>query len=193
MAEGIVKTIRGGEHTYYLTNDMLHISASTPKVKLEGTEASAKNLSLRENAGKIDIYNEATATVQESLYPFYYIVANRIAADAAAGDTWERAVFYAKEAVTVIDAGIVPDAAFGQATNYAILTVKNKGTAGTGTTSIATKNFNAAVAAYDYTSLGTISNASVAADEVLTFAKTIGGTGQIVPASLLVLILERAA
>jgi len=121
-----------------------------------------------------------------------FVVGVRIPADSAAGDTWERAVFYAYTAVTVIDAGIVPDASFGQATDYAILEVQNKGTDGTGTTSLASKNFDSAVSAYDFTSLGTISNASVSAGEVLTFKKSVGGSGQIVPASLLVLVLERS-
>ena len=64
MAEGVLKTIKGGEHTYYLTNDMLHIASSMPKVKLEGSEASAMNLSLRENAGYIEIYDETAAAVR---------------------------------------------------------------------------------------------------------------------------------
>ena len=50
-----------GEHTYYLTADTLHISAATPKVQLEGTETGAKNLSLRENAGVIELYDEGAA------------------------------------------------------------------------------------------------------------------------------------
>ena len=193
MAEGIVKTIKGGERTYYLTNDSLWLSADTPKVRLEGTEADAKDISIRENAGKIEVYDEDATAVLHSLYPFYYTVDVRIPADSAAGDTWERAVFYAKEDVTVIDAGIVPDASFGQADNYAILEVQNKGTDGTGTTSLVSKSFSSAVSAYDYTSLGTISNASVSEGEVLTFKKTVNNSGEIVPASLLVLVLERSA
>ena len=63
MAEGIVKTIKGGDHTYYLTNDRLHIAAATPRIQLEGTETGGKNLSIRENAGKIDLYDEAGAAV----------------------------------------------------------------------------------------------------------------------------------
>ena len=193
MAEGILKTIKGGERTYYLTNDALHLTASTPKVELEGTEADAKHISIRENGGKIEVYDEDATAVLHSLYPFYYTVGVRIAADSAASDTWERAVFYAKEDVTVIDAGIVPDASFGQATDYAILEVQNKGTDGTGTTSLVSKSFSSAVSAYDYTSLGTISNASVSEGEVLTFKKTVNESGEIVPASLLVLVLERSA
>ena len=169
------------------------MAASTPKVQLEGSEASAKNLSIRENAGKIEVYDEDATAVLHSLYPFYYTVGVRISADSAASDTWERAVFYAEEDVTVIDAGIVPDASFGQATDYAILEVQNKGTDGTGTTSLVSKNFDSAVSAYDYTSFGTISNASVSAGEVLAFRKSVGGSGQVVPASLLVLVLERSA
>ena len=237
MAEGIVKTIKGGEHTYYLTNDSLHLAAATPKVQLEGTEADAKNLSIRENAGYIEIYDEDSSAVRTKWngadgrrntplinaseladgclsadatgrakmadgFVTYakldtntkrFAVGIRIPADSAAGDTWERAAFYANIAVTVVDAGIVPDASFGQATDYAILEVQNKGADGTGTTSLVSKNFDSAVSAYDYTSLGTISNASVSAGEVLTFKKTVNESGEIVPASLLVLVLERSA
>ncbi|MHC1635360.1 MAG: hypothetical protein ACXQTS_01875 [Candidatus Methanospirareceae archaeon] len=50
--------IKIGDRTFYIKNDQLHISASTPKVKLEGTEAEGKSLSLRENAGYIEIYDE---------------------------------------------------------------------------------------------------------------------------------------
>jgi len=188
-----VKNIKVGTETISAGNNYWHISGSSPYIRLEGTEASAKDLSVRENAGKIEIYDEDATAVLHSLYPFYYTVGVRIAADSAASDTWERAVFYAEEDVTVIDAGIVPDAAFGQASDYAILEVQNKGTDGTGTTSLVSKNFDSAVSAYDFTSLGTISNASVSAGEVLTFKKSIGGNGQVVPASLLVLVLERSA
>lgn len=234
--EGIDK-LKVGKHTTYIDNDGIHCAASTPYIKLEGSETSAKTLSIRENAGYIEIYDEdasavrtkwsgtdgrrntplinaseladgclsADATGRAKMADGFityakldtntkrFTVGIRIPADGAAGDTWERAAFYANTAVTVIDAGIVPDASFGQADNYAILEVRNKGTDGTGTTSLVSKNFDSAVSAYDYTSFGTISNASVSAGEVLAFRKTVAGSGQVVPASLLVLVLERSA
>ena len=47
----------------YLKNDQVHVAATTPKVHLEGTEVGASNLSIRENAGKVDIYDETTGTI----------------------------------------------------------------------------------------------------------------------------------
>jgi len=252
LEEEGIERLKVGKHTLDFYNDGIHCSASTPYIKFEGTEANAKTLTIRENAGYIEIYDEDASAVRtkwsgtngrrntplinaseladgclsadatgrakmadgflsadangrakmaDGFITYAKLDANtkrftvgiRIPADSAAGDTWERAAFYANTAVTVIDAGIVPDASFGQDTNYAILEVQNKGTDGTGTTSLVSKSFDSAVSAYDYTSLGTISNASVSAGEVLTFKKTIGGSGQIVPASLLVLVLERSA
>jgi len=58
-----------GNGTYYLTNDKLHISASTPKVQLEGTETNAKNLSMRENAGELEVYDEAAGAKVYGIYP----------------------------------------------------------------------------------------------------------------------------
>jgi len=193
VREARIKDIKVGTKTISGGNNYWHLSGSSPYIRFEGTEADAKDISIRENAGKIEVYDEDATAVLLSLYPFYYTVGVRISADSAASDTWERAVFYAKEDVTVIDAGIVPDASFGQADNYAILEVQNKGTDGSGTTSLVSKNFDSAVSAYDYTSLGTISNASISEGEVLTFKKTVNNSGQIVPASLLVLVLERSA
>lgn len=116
----------------------------------------------------------------------------RIPADTAPGDTWERAVYYAPNAVKVCDVGIVPDVAFGQATNYATIAVQNKESGGAGTVAIASKAFDGAVSAYDYTTLGAITNPTIDAGEVLTFKKTITASGEIVPAGWLILYLERA-
>jgi hypothetical protein len=115
-----------------------------------------------------------------------------INADAAAADTWAKAV-YIPSAVTVIDAGIIPDTTFGQATDYADIKLVNKGTDGAGTTEIAAKNFNSTnvATAHDYTDLGTVSNEEVLSGSVLEFIKSKTGDGQIVPASTLVLVLER--
>lgn len=51
----------------FLKNDQIHVSAATPKVKLEGTEASAANLSIRENAGNIEIYDETGTAVRQKI------------------------------------------------------------------------------------------------------------------------------
>ena len=47
--------------TQYWKKDRIHIKEASPRVQLEGTETDAKNLSLRENAGQIDIYDEVGA------------------------------------------------------------------------------------------------------------------------------------
>ncbi|KYC53880.1 MAG: hypothetical protein AMQ22_00080 [Candidatus Methanofastidiosum methylothiophilum] len=119
----------------------------------------------------------------------------RIPADGAAGDTWDKSLIYIDKAVKVIDVGIIPDTQFGQATDYAALSLINKGNDGAGTTVIASKTFNSTnvADAYKYTSLGTVSNADIAAGSVLSLAKAKTGDGQIVPAAAIELILERAA
>ena len=50
-----------------LGNELLHASGVNPKVQLEGTETSAKNLSIRENAGVIEVYDETSGTVVMTL------------------------------------------------------------------------------------------------------------------------------
>ena len=119
-----------------------------------------------------------------------------IVADAAADSTWVKSIFI-PIAAKVIDAGIIPSTQFGQATNYAVIGLVNKGTDGSGTTQVASKNFNGSnvAAAHDYTSLGTVDvdHDDIDAGSVLEFVRSKGGDGQIVPASTLVLVLERAA
>ena len=60
--------------TTYLKNDQIHVSASTPKVKLEGTETSAGNYSIRENAGVVEIYDETAASSKGTIRPLYILV-----------------------------------------------------------------------------------------------------------------------
>lgn len=119
-----------------------------------------------------------------------------IPADAAADSEWTHGLLMPR-AVKVIDAGIIPSAQFGQANNFAVISLVNKGTDGAGTTVICTKNFNGSnvAAAHDYTNLGTVDaeNDDIAEGSVLEFVRSKGGDGQIVPASTLVLDLERAA
>lgn len=117
-----------------------------------------------------------------------------VPADDAADDVWTRDV-YVPAGVKVITAGIVPQTQFGQATNYAVLKLINKGTDGLGTTEMASLNVNSSnvAAAHDFKSLGTITDPTVDAGSVLAFDKTAAGDGQVVPASTLVLVLERAA
>jgi len=43
--------------TWHLHNEEAHLSGASPGVRLEGTEGSAKDLKIRENAGHIEIYD----------------------------------------------------------------------------------------------------------------------------------------
>ena len=47
----------------HASNETFHASGVQPKVQLEGTEGSAKNLSIRENAGVIEIYDMTAGSV----------------------------------------------------------------------------------------------------------------------------------
>lgn len=71
--EGI-EQLKVGKHTTYIKNDGIHCSASTPYIKLEGTETNAKNLSIRENAGYIEIYDEANAVLAQSVFRYEHLV-----------------------------------------------------------------------------------------------------------------------
>ncbi len=61
-----IESLKIGQHTAYVRNDKVHVSAASPKLQLQGTETSAMNLSLRENAGVIELYDETAAVVRAS-------------------------------------------------------------------------------------------------------------------------------
>lgn len=179
------------------------IAGASPKVQLNGSEGSAINASIRENAGKIEIYDEAGAAVLRTLYPEHVVILSRHlpinpttgAAEAASG-TWKEAVFVAppNSSYVVQDAGVIPDygTTFGQASNYFSLTLMNKGTDGTGTTAVsATKAFSAAATVMDAVSFGAIAAPNVAANEVLAVEKTVTSAGMICQACLFYVILKR--
>ena len=82
----------------YASNETMHVSGVNPKVQLEGTETNAKNLSIRENAGVTEIYDEDSGTVVMTIeehadrhtknggdYPGYYLHINKSGASEAAG------------------------------------------------------------------------------------------------------------
>lgn len=66
MDAQLTQGIDVGTGTTSIRDDKVHVTASTPKLQLEGTEASAQNLSIRENAGAIELYDEAGAAVASS-------------------------------------------------------------------------------------------------------------------------------
>ena len=82
----------------YASNETMHVSGVNPKVQLEGTETNAKNLSIRENAGVTQIYDENSdeviMTIEEHAnrhkegggdYPGYYLHINKSGSSEAAG------------------------------------------------------------------------------------------------------------
>ena len=58
----------------YVGNDKVHVSAATPKLRLEGTETGAADLSIRENAGVLEVYDETAAVVKGTLRPLTNLV-----------------------------------------------------------------------------------------------------------------------
>lgn len=124
-----------------------------------------------------------------------------LAADGAAADEYEKSVFVAPFACTVSAVKMVTESALGQATNYATLSVVNKGhTDGSGTTAIASYAFDndtthasVAYVVKELTLNGTPANLDLAAGDVLVLKKAKTANGQVVPRSLLQLEVVRAA
>ena len=106
----------------------------------------------------------------------------------AAGSTDEIPVFYAQEDVYVHEFGIIPEAQItGDATNYMTLTFKNKGTSGSGTTSLGSKAFTSGIyAAFDYIQVST--GKLLSEGEVVSLAKSEAGTGMDMPRLCVVII-----
>jgi hypothetical protein len=119
-------------------------------------------------------------------------------AEATAATDFEKSIVRIPVAGTVKAVYLVPDAGFGQDTNYSTLAIINKGGAGAGSTSVASKAFNAAnaVAAYVPASLTlsvTPADLIVAAGDVLTLKKTHSASGQLVPLCEVAVYVERSA
>jgi hypothetical protein len=118
------------------------------------------------------------------------IVEVPIPADTLAADEYEKTVYVAPFACTVSKIYVVPDVNFGQATNYKTLSVNNK----TQTATLASKAFSSALGvAYTPGTLGTISNATLVADDVLTFKSVKTASGEALPRMVLHLEITRAA
>jgi hypothetical protein len=119
------------------------------------------------------------------------------AAAVAQGSTANTPVTKAPFAATVTAVEYVTAAAItGANTNNRVVTLANKGTAGSGTTAVATLTFasgtNAAAAASTAITLsGTAANLLVAAGEVLQWQSTINGTGLADPGGLVRVTLSR--
>jgi len=67
LTSGEIERIRG-KGTFDLHSSALELfNVDNPKVRLHGTESGAKNLSIRENAGLIEIYDEEAAAKSDDL------------------------------------------------------------------------------------------------------------------------------
>lgn len=104
---------------------------------------------------------------------------------AIAGDTEkELPVFKAPCSGWITKVGIIPQAAItGAATDHFKVAFIDKGAAGVGTDEIASKTYDNGIdeIAFDFADFGALSNAKLAKDETVTFAKTTPGTGMNMP------------
>jgi hypothetical protein len=128
----------------------------------------------------------------------YKIRVSRSASDTA-GTDWELPLGSIDFAGTVKSVKLLADTAFGQATNYSSLDVKNKGQAGSGTTSVASMAFNSTNTVSQWvpkalTLSATPANLNVVVGDALTLVKTHSGDGQALPTNLIVeVVVERTA
>lgn len=123
--------------------------------------------------------------------PFTRVYERRVLARAAADATSDEAVMIAPFGGSVSAVTFTPDADLtGADTNSATLGVINKGLAGNGTTSVASKAFTNGVNALDFdetdiTITATAADRVVVAGDVLAFRRTKVGTGLATPGGLL--------
>lgn len=108
------------------------------------------------------------------------VVTVRFTENDISGETWEKAVFSAPQDLDLYKIGISADASFGQASNYSTLAIINKGGAGSGTNSVASKAFSSAITAYDFVDFGALdgTHKTMSAQDVISLKKTITGSGQ---------------
>lgn len=122
----------------------------------------------------------------------YTVTLDKYSADAtAATASAERPVFRAADACTVTAAYFLPGGALtADNTDYAVLRIQKRDGVGGSASTVASYTTNVAggsLTAQVTKSLGTITNASVAAGSILTFEITKGGSGVAVPAGQLLI------
>ena len=108
-----------------------------------------------------------------------------ISAIAVAATTTEVAVFAAPFRCKIMKCSIIANTTLtGQDTHYQTLGFKNKGSAGAGTSVIASKAFTNAVnaTALAETNIGTVSNNLLREGDTITFYKAVTGNGHATPA-----------
>lgn len=104
-------------------------------------------------------------------------------------DDW--AILEAEQAITITGARLIPNAAItANGSNFFDLALINKGAAGAGNTSVATRSWAAtnsvAFVPEAMTLSGTAANLNLAAGDVLDLARTVTGTGLAMPDMLVV-------
>lgn len=111
----------------------------------------------------------------------------------AADDELEEILFEVPtgQSFTITEIGFIPSAAFGQATDYATLTVYNRGIDGTGTDQIAELVCDSALDIKTKNSFGTITNADIMSNEVITIVKSVTESGEIIPTGMWYIELEQ--
>lgn len=138
--------------------------------------------------GNVELLSAASIQQAQFLKP---------AADGAAGTaTTETAFARIGRSGVIVGAWFVPSAALsGDNTNNATLALASRDGAGGGSVSIASRATtiaNGNWTAFVPVSLGTLSNTSVAAGNVLTFAISKGGSGVVVPSGSLIVAIAPA-
>lgn len=118
----------------------------------------------------------------------------KVAADGAANTaTAETAFARISRTGVIVGAWYVPSAALtGDATNNAVLAVDKRDGAGGAAAAVASLTTTASWTAFVPVSLGALTNAAVAAGNVLTFEISKGGTGVAVPAGTLIVAIAPA-
>lgn len=125
-------------------------------------------------------------------------VMRKLVDGSASAATAESSFARADQAGTVIGLYFVPDAALtADDTNYATLTVKTRDGAGGAASTVASVTTKITGGSGDWTafvpvSLGTLSNAALAAGALLTFTIAKSGTGVAVPAGQVVAVFQTA-
>jgi hypothetical protein len=151
----------------------------SPSIRLIGDEVSGADVSIKEHAGKIYLYDNTNAENAGIVYPMICVAMTRHIAEASAATAFDEPVFQSPTNTTwkTIECGIIP--------------LINKSTTGSGTTVMSTRNFDVEVAAYTKQYFGSFGYTSVASNEVLTIKKVVRELGQIVPSGAFYVMLQR--
>lgn len=168
------------------------------EVELTQLEHATEGNVIVYNSSQVATAGPVTIATMNSAAKTYVLSYKHEGSADTAGTDWERTMFVVPFAGELVDADIVSDVGFGQDTNYSSLAVVNKGQNGSGTTSMAAKDFNATNATTAYKShlitlSGTPANKTVAEGDVIAIKKTHTGNGQAVPDHAITIKIARTA